>query len=149
MAHPEEVAELARAAGGDEDMVAAALLHDLLEDTDADIDQIAAEFGLRVAALVAALTEDESIQDYRERKREHRARARAAGREVALLFVADKLSNARRMRRGEKEPDERKIEHYRLTLSMMGEAYPDLPLLDELRAELPLSAPGTRSGERA
>jgi len=76
------------------------------------------------------------LEDYAERKQEHRHRTREAGRDVALVFVADKLSNARRMRRGEKKPDPRKIGHYARTLKTMSAAYPALPLLPELDAEL-------------
>jgi (p)ppGpp synthase/HD superfamily hydrolase len=132
--HPTEVADMV--GDDDEELQAAALLHDLVEDTGVDVPGIAAEFGSRVAALVAAMTEDQSISDYGERKHEHRQRARDAGRDVALLFVADKLSNARRMHRGQKEPDAGKLGHYRETLETMRDAYPDLPLLDELETEL-------------
>jgi hypothetical protein len=40
------------------------------------------------------------------------------------------------MRRGQKQPDARKLGHYGATLEMMRAAYPDLPLLDELDSEL-------------
>jgi (p)ppGpp synthase/HD superfamily hydrolase len=130
--HPLEVARLVRESGADEETVAAAVLHDVLEDTDVDPGEIEAKFGSRVAALVRALTEDESIADYEQRKDEHRRRVAAAGRDAALIFVADKLSNARRMRRNAKEPDMRKIAHYAATLELMRSRYPDLPLLDEL-----------------
>ena len=136
LAHPTEVADLVGA--DDHELEAAAMLHDLVEDTDVDLPAIEAEFGARVAALVRAMTEDETIEDYGERKQEHRLRARDAGRDVALLFTADKLSNARRMRRGQKEPERSKLEHYRRTLETMRAAYPDLPLLDELETELAL-----------
>src|SRR4051794_9718720 len=134
--HPTEVCELVRGTGADDEVQAAALLHDLIEDTDTELGAIASEFGPRVGGYVGAMTEDESIEAYPARKEEHRLRARDAGREVALLFVADKLSNARRMRRGEKEPDLAKIGHYGATLRTMRDAYPDLPLLDELEREL-------------
>jgi (p)ppGpp synthase/HD superfamily hydrolase len=154
--HPAEVAALVRASGGDHELEAAAFLHDLVEDTDVELSQLASDFGSRVAALVAAMTEDESIADYAQRKEEHRCRARDSGRDPALLFVADKLSNARRMRRGQKEPDPRKLAHYAQTLATVRAAYPNLPLLDELEAELndarveglPVSAPGRRLDER-
>jgi (p)ppGpp synthase/HD superfamily hydrolase len=134
--HPLEVASLVASAGADDEVVEAAVLHDLLEDTDVTPAEIASEFGSRVAAPVSSMTEDESIEDYEQRKEEHRRRVRDAGRDVALLFVADKLSNARRMRRNQKKPDARKIAHYAATLEMMRSAYPDLPLLDELDEEL-------------
>ena len=134
LAHPTEVATLV--GSDDEDLWVAAILHDLVEDTQVELPEIAAEFGSRVAALVAGMTEDGSIEDYGERKHEHRQRARDAGRDVALLFVADKLSNIRRMRRGQKAPQAAKLEHYRLTLETMRDVYPDVPLLDELEQEL-------------
>jgi (p)ppGpp synthase/HD superfamily hydrolase len=139
--HLTEVVELVRGAGAGPELQAAALLHDFVEDTGVGVDAIERGFGKRVAQIVAAMTEDESIDDYAERKAEHRERARAAGEEVALLFVADKLSNIRRMKRGAKEPDPKKVAHYRATLETMRAAYPGLSLLDELEAEL---APGTR-----
>jgi (p)ppGpp synthase/HD superfamily hydrolase len=132
--HPTEVATLV--GPEDEELWAAAMLHDLVEDAGVELPQIAAEFGSRVASLVAAMTEDGSIGDYGERKQEHRLRARDAGRDVAQLFVADKLSNARRMRRGQKQPEAAKLGHYHATLETMREAYPDLPLLRELESEL-------------
>jgi (p)ppGpp synthase/HD superfamily hydrolase len=123
-------------AGDDDELQAAAYLHDLVEDTDVELSDVEREFGPRVKELVAALTEDESIGDYGERKEEGRCRARDAGRDAALLFVADKLSNARRMRRGQKKPAPRKLAHYARTLATMSAAYPDLALLGELDAEL-------------
>jgi (p)ppGpp synthase/HD superfamily hydrolase len=134
--HPDEVAALVAQAGGDEDLQAAAYLHDLVEDTDVELSEVEAQFGPRVAELVTAMTEDESIGDYAERKEEARSRACDAGRDAALLFVADKLSNVRRMRRGDKEPEPRKLTHYARTLATMSAAYPDLPLLDDLETEL-------------
>ncbi|MEA2494050.1 MAG: polyphosphate kinase [Thermoleophilaceae bacterium] len=134
--HPVEVAELVAGAGGDEELQRAAILHDVVEDTDVELGEIGAEFGSRVASIVSAMTEDESIDGYLERKKEHRTRACSAGREVALVFVADKLSNARRMRRAKKEVDALKLGHYGATLATMRAAYPDLPLLAELEQEL-------------
>jgi (p)ppGpp synthase/HD superfamily hydrolase len=154
--HPEEVAALV--GDGNEALQAAAILHDLVEDTDVQLPEIAARFGSRVAGFVGAMTEDESIDDYEERKHEHRQRARESGRDVALLFVADKVSNARRMQRGQKDPEGKKIRHYHATLEAMRETYPDLPLLAELEAELaaieptpetPGSEPASRPGAHA
>jgi hypothetical protein len=60
------------------------------------------------------------------------------------------------MRRGQKQPEAGKLAHYRATLETMRDAYPDLPLLDELEEELrlraraiPPSAPAPRQGARA
>jgi (p)ppGpp synthase/HD superfamily hydrolase len=137
--HPNEVATLVDTE--DEELWTAALLHDVVEDTEVGLPQIEEEFGPRVAAIVAALTEDDAIEAYGDRKQEARHRVRDAGRDAARVFVADKLSNVRRMRRGQKRADERKLAHYRATLETMRSAYPDLPLLEELEAELRLREP--------
>lgn len=136
LAHPVEVAALVEAAGGPDELIAVALLHDTLEDTDAEASQIAAAFGSRIAALVCTLTEDETIKNYRARKADLRARACAAGPDAGLIFIADKLSNARRMRRGEKAFKERKVAHYEATLALFRSEQPSLPLLDSLAHEL-------------
>src|SRR4051794_29981788 len=59
--HPAEVRELVRGTGADDELQAAALLHDLVEDTDTELAAIASEFGSRVGSFVDAMTEDESI----------------------------------------------------------------------------------------
>jgi (p)ppGpp synthase/HD superfamily hydrolase len=136
LAHPAEVARLVEAAGFRDHVVAAALLHDVIEDTDVEVDRIAAQFGSQIAALVATLTEDGSIRIYSERKADLRTRACAAGSEATAIFVADKLSRVRRIRREHKRPKERKLAHYEATLEMASATHPGLPLLDQLRREL-------------
>jgi (p)ppGpp synthase/HD superfamily hydrolase len=142
LAHPLEVSRIVESTGAPDALVAAAALHDVLEDTDVRADRIAAAFGPRIAALVSTLTEDEGIANYRARKADLRLRACAAGPDAALIFVADKLSNARRMRRGEKAYRQRKVAHYQATLELFRSELPTLPLLDQLAKELAgLSAP--------
>jgi (p)ppGpp synthase/HD superfamily hydrolase len=60
--HPMEVAYLLHDAGYEDEVVAAGVLHDVLEDTDADHDELADRFGQRVADLVEAVTDDPSIE---------------------------------------------------------------------------------------
>ncbi len=98
LTHPLRVAQLVNEAGFDEEVVAAALLHDVVEDSEIDLAEIARRFGSRVAEIVSALTEDESIEDYEQRKAEHRDRVEAAGPEPVAVYTADKLSNLRDMR---------------------------------------------------
>jgi (p)ppGpp synthase/HD superfamily hydrolase len=133
--HVLEVARILHGAGYPEHVVAAALLHDVVEDTDTESDEIERRFGPAVAQLVAVLTEDESIQRYEDRKAAHRAGVREAGHEAAAIFVADKLASARAA-----DPAEglapRKAGHYRRTLEMARESYPDIPFLAELESRL-------------
>ena len=60
--HPLCVACLVAFYGGDEAMVCAALLHDVVEDTDIDLDSVRVDFGESVAQLVDGLTKIDEIQ---------------------------------------------------------------------------------------
>jgi (p)ppGpp synthase/HD superfamily hydrolase len=134
--HPLEVSRIVESARAPDDLVAAAVLHDVLEETDVTPEQLVSAFGSRITALVCAVTEDETIRPYRARKADLRMRACRAGPDSALIFVADKISNVRRMRRGQKQFKERKVAHYRATLELMRSERPSLQLLDQLEREL-------------
>src|SRR6185312_14424737 len=94
--HPAITARLLHDAGCDETTVATAVLHDVIEDTGLDAAAIQECCGAEVARRVRALTEDDSIGAYAERKRELRARGIAAGPEVAVVMAADKIARATR-----------------------------------------------------
>jgi GTP pyrophosphokinase len=132
--HPVAVAELLHHAGFDEHVVAAALLHDVVEDTSLDLGAISAPFGADIARLVAEMTEDSGIEPYAERKAEHRARV-SRDRGAAAIYAADKLATTRSLR-GPEDIAPEKLEHYLKTLQTMCETHPDLPFLGELRQEL-------------
>jgi GTP pyrophosphokinase len=132
--HPLAVAELLHEYGFDEQVIAAALLHDVVEDTALDLASIAEQFGGEISSLVAEMTEDPGIEAYEERKAEHRLRV-ARDRRVAAIYAADKLAKARGLRSADEVPGEQ-LEHYRQTLTLLCETYPDLPFLGELREEL-------------
>jgi (p)ppGpp synthase/HD superfamily hydrolase len=141
MMHPLEVAELLHDGGYRDEVVAAGILHDVLEDTDVECPDLEDRFGPEVAGLVAALTEDESIEDNAERKAALRRQVAEAGEEAAAVFAADKVSKAREMRtRASRGPlDEsaaRKVEHYEESLDMLDAVIPGHPLAGRLRDEL-------------
>lgn len=94
--HPAEVAELvAEATGGaDPDLVVAALLHDVVEDTPTPNAEIATEFGADVAGLVAEVTDDKSLPQA-ERKRLQVEHAPGLTLRAKVLKLADKTSNLR------------------------------------------------------
>lgn len=56
--HPEMVADIVLAYGGTDKEVALALLHDTVEDTDIDVDEIAQKYGEDVAEYVSEITND-------------------------------------------------------------------------------------------
>lgn len=85
-----------------EDMVIAALLHDVAEDHggQARLDEIIAQFGSEVAAMVAALSdsieeEGKPKKDWKPRKEDYLIRLAAEPENVLLISVADKLYNAK------------------------------------------------------
>lgn len=143
--HPMQVAALLARTAASEEMLAAALLHDVVERSEVTVDDIESQLGAEVSRMVAALTEDDRIQDYEDRKAAHRAQVVAAGRETAAIFIADKLAKAtelhRLMRRGgDLDAAVRaKFSHYEQTAETVGRHFPRLPLLGELRRELGLA----------
>lgn len=94
VAHPFRVAMTVRDAFGcdDPEALAIALLHDTIEDTTTDFDDIAGEFGTSVAVGVAALTKNKFLrEDIREA--EYDARIAAADWRVRLVKLADTFDN--------------------------------------------------------
>jgi GTP pyrophosphokinase len=131
--HPVAVAELLARAGFDERVVAAALLHDVVEDTATTADEIRSRFGPAIADLVQEMTENDAIRDYRERKAEHRERVVREPR-AAAIYAADKLASSR-AKAGPQLPAEQ-LDHYLRTLSTLRREHPELPFLRPMSREL-------------
>ena len=87
--HPEEVAALLHDAGFSEPVVAAGLLHDVLEKTDTTVEELERRFGPEVARLVEAVSEDDRIDSYADRKAALIDSAVGAGPDGAALLAAD------------------------------------------------------------
>jgi (p)ppGpp synthase/HD superfamily hydrolase len=134
--HSVEVAGLLQEAGFDEKVIAAGLLHDLIEATDSELPQIAERFGSPTAELVEAMTEDERIESYEERKAEHRARVTAHGSRAAAIYAADKLAKMPGLRAAPGSASERQLAHYQQTLKTLRAGHPELPFLGDLEQEL-------------
>ena len=135
--HPAEVGRLLHDAGYDDEVVAAALLHDVIEDTETDLTEVGDRFGPRVAELVCVMTEDASIEPYEERKAEHRARVSDHSTRAAAIYAADKLAKTRALHHDEGgNVSEAKLDHYRQTLIELRETHPELPFLEELAQAL-------------
>ncbi|MFA9396645.1 MAG: HD domain-containing protein [Clostridiaceae bacterium] len=105
--HPLEVAVILIANKADEDTINAGILHDTIEDTTVDIDEIREKLGDKVAELVLAASEPykinakvklsdcEEIESWKERKIHTINYVKTASRQVQLLTLSDKLSNLR------------------------------------------------------
>jgi guanosine-3',5'-bis(diphosphate) 3'-pyrophosphohydrolase len=114
--HPAAVARDVSEAGFEPETVAAALLHDILEDSDVTVEELRERFGDRVAALVEAMTDEGEVEPYERRKVLHRERVVAAGPEAAAIFAADKLNNVRAVRAAYAEHGEAVAERFRQPL---------------------------------
>ncbi|MEK6273094.1 MAG: HD domain-containing protein [Actinomycetota bacterium] len=134
--HSVEVGRLLHEAGFEEEVIAAGLLHDLVEANASELSQVAERFGSPTAALVEAMTEDDRIESYEERKAEHRARVTAHGSRVAAIYAADKLAKMPHLRADPGSASERQLAHYRQTVEALSAGHPGLPFLDDLDQEL-------------
>ena len=99
--HPMETAAIAATMTDDEEVLAAAMLHDVLEDAGMTADMLTQRFGARVAALVQSETENKRrdlppAQTWRLRKEESlRELEKCDDVAVKILWLSDKLSNMR------------------------------------------------------
>lgn len=136
--HPLEVGSLLHAAGAPDHVIAAGILHDTLEKTDATPAALTRRFGSRVAKLVGAVTEDEHVKGYAHRKAALREQVAHAGPEALTLFAADKLSKVRELRRADRVSTSvagQRLNHYRRCLALLQEHLPGDPLVADLQRE--------------
>lgn len=149
LSHLLAVAAMVAEHGGDEEQIAAAVLHDWLEDVEwASVAELERRFGPRVARLVEAVTDTTSHPKppWRERKEAWLARIAAAPPEVKLVSVADKLHNIRSVLRDYRALGEPlwgrfrggrtgSLWYFRAVHRALGTDWSH-PLLDELGAEV-------------
>jgi (p)ppGpp synthase/HD superfamily hydrolase len=146
IAHPVYVARLLAARGYDEEVVAAALLHDVVEDTTVTLAEIRERFGARVAQLVACVTEDPELPGP-ERKRAYREGLRRSPDAARAICAADKVCNASDLREAASVGAEdvlarfaggleAQVQRFSAELSMLEESGTDRSLREAMRAEL-------------
>lgn len=98
--HPLEAVEIVATISSDQELLAAAALHDTIEDTDVTVEQIRELFGERIASLVHEesdqFTEGVSEEDsWHDRKQAAINRLASASRDAKIVAMGDKLSNMR------------------------------------------------------
>ncbi len=102
--HPMEAMAIVATMTPDQELLAAAALHDTVEDTSVTIDQIRDEFGPRITSLVADES-DEMVEgvpeeeSWRARKQAAIDRLARASYEAKMVALGDKLSNMRAIAR--------------------------------------------------
>ena len=102
--HPMEAMEIVATMTSDQELLAAAALHDVVEDTPVGIDEIRENFGDRIADLVHAesdvFMEGVSEEDsWHSRKQAAIDRLAAAPHDAKMVALGDKLSNMRAIAR--------------------------------------------------
>jgi (p)ppGpp synthase/HD superfamily hydrolase len=145
--HPIAVADLLSDAGYDGSLIAAAYLHDVVEKTDVNLDEIRERFGPSVAALVDRLSEDPDIDGYSDRKRALRRGILESGGDPVIIYAADRVANMRDWLKV--APDDRPAcgerlgtgleERYQLWSEDLEELHdldPEMPFLAEIKRDL-------------
>ena len=100
--HPMEAAAIASTMTMDQEVLAAAALHDVIEDCGVSAEALAVKFGERVMQLVLSETQmhrGDPHETWESRKREALEKIAAGDRNVKILALSDKLSNMRAIRR--------------------------------------------------
>ncbi len=103
--HPIEVAQILSTLTSDEEVIAAGVLHDVVESTDGTIEEVRRRFGKRISNLVEACTEEDSgdedmVSSWKRRKEDSLQVLRNSDDiGVKMLWLADKLANIRSVAR--------------------------------------------------
>jgi len=137
--HPLEVAHLLHGRGRPDEVVAAGVLHDTVEDAHVTVEELRTHFGDRVARLVGAVTEPDREGSYSERKAALRTAVEDAEDDAVAIYAADKVAKVRELRMtlaaGGDAPGQ-KLEHYEASLALLERRLPGHPLVRQLRFEL-------------
>lgn len=127
--HPFEVASIvATVPDATEEMIAAAWLHDVVEDTGVTLDQVHLLFGANVAKLVFWLTDQSKPEDGNRaaRKAIDRAHIAAAPAEAQTVKLADLISNTKSIMAHDEAFAKVYLEEKRLLLEVMTKGHPAL-----------------------
>jgi (p)ppGpp synthase/HD superfamily hydrolase len=139
--HPLEVAQLLRNRDYPDEVIAAGVLHDVIEDAGVGRSELEQRFGPRVADLVSAVTEPSAEGSYRERKTRLREAVADADPDAIAIYAADKVAKLRELRmtlavRPHDEADPAKLEHYWASLELLERRDGANSLVRQLRFEL-------------
>ena len=145
--HPLSVGLILALSGAGEEVIAAGILHDTIEDSIAEkkvtTEMLTERFGKQVAALVASVSEFHKDQPWEVRKREALEHIQTFSHESLLLKSVDILSNASELlddheRIGDtvfdrfNAPKEKILKNYLVTITAIVTRWPESPLADDL-----------------
>ena len=148
--HPIEALTIAASMTDDEEVLAAAVLHDVVEDTNLEAEDIEREFSPRVKALVMAESEDKMKDlpagaSWKMRKQATIDHLHGLCRDAKIICLGDKLANIREMARdyrvlgdalwdrfNQKDKDEHAW-YYRSICDVLGAEFGDNMMIREYR----------------
>ncbi|WP_174733353.1 HD domain-containing protein [Mesobacillus harenae] len=95
ISHPAAVGMMLIKAGYGEDLVAAGILHDTVEDTDLTLEEVEKVFGPKIAGIVEGCSEPDKSLSWEDRKEHTIQFIKTASEEIRVVSCADKLHNVR------------------------------------------------------
>lgn len=145
ISHPMSVMLIAASVTHDEDVLLAALFHDILEDVPENYSraEMKDEFGLRVVEIVEGVTKNSSLPSWQERADAYLEQLSRGSAESIIVAAADKFHNLSQTledldseghslwRRFRSTPSQQ-LWWYRSVRNVVAERLPDMPLLDDL-----------------
>ncbi|WP_045516922.1 HD domain-containing protein [Neobacillus niacini] len=93
--HPVAVGMMLMKAGYSDEIVAAGILHDTVEDTPLILEDIKEEFGAKIAEIVEGSSEPDKTLPWKDRKEHTIEFLKTASEEIRAVVCADKLHNIR------------------------------------------------------
>jgi (p)ppGpp synthase/HD superfamily hydrolase len=144
--HPVAVGMILQKAGYRDEMIAAGILHDTVEDTDLTLSDLERDFGKEVAMIVEGCSEPDKSLSWEERKQHTIEFLKSASDETRIVACADKLHNVRSIRQDVEQSGEevwgrfkrgkgQQEWYYRNVLKSLGHLS-KFPLLEELEKEI-------------
>ncbi|OFM86300.1 guanosine polyphosphate pyrophosphohydrolase [Corynebacterium sp. HMSC063A05] len=145
ISHPMAVMLIAASVTNDEDVLLAALFHDILEDVPENYSraEMEDEFGPRVATIVDGVTKNSSLPSWQERADAYLEQLSRGSAESIIVAAADKFHNLSQTledldreghslwRRFRSTPSQQ-LWWYTNVRNVIAERLPDMPLLDDL-----------------
>ncbi len=136
--HPAAVAKMLKEAGYSDEVAAAGLLHDVLEDTGCEFEDLERRAGRKIAAIVCQVTDRDKTARWAARKKNYLEGLRRASKKALAVACADKTDNilstlrarrlgGRTLRRVGKIS--RKVRNYSSVYRVIATRYPACPLL--------------------
>ncbi|MCL6570872.1 MAG: HD domain-containing protein [Bacillus sp. (in: Bacteria)] len=146
--HPVAVGMMLMKAGYGEDLIAAGILHDTVEDTALSLEDIKREFGSTIAEIVEGCSEPNKKLPWKERKEHTIAFLKTASADIRAVVCADKLHNIRCIRRDYEQLGDPVWDRFNAGIEEQAWYYTNIvkslgqqstfPLLNELQIEVEL-----------